>query len=66
MKGIFRPIDYRTHEQDVNHIHYGKSITILGKDKRQKNTTQKSRPRFTLSHIHTNVWADFWGIIYNI
>lgn len=33
MKGIFRPIDYRTHEQDINHIHYGKSVTILGKDK---------------------------------
>ena len=33
MKGILRPIDHRTGEQDTNHIHYGKSITILGKDR---------------------------------
>ena len=33
MKGIFRPIDYRTHEQDISHIHYGKAITILEKDR---------------------------------
>lgn len=31
MKGIFRPIDYRTHEQNISHIHYGKTITILEK-----------------------------------
>lgn len=33
MKGIFKPIDYRTYEQDINHIHYGKSVTILEKDR---------------------------------
>ena len=32
MKGIFRPIDYRTHDQNTSHIHYGKAITILEKD----------------------------------
>ena len=32
MKGIFRPIDYRTGEQDTSHIHYGKSVTILEDD----------------------------------
>ena len=33
MKGIFRPIDYRTHKQNISHIHYGKTVTILGKDR---------------------------------
>ena len=32
MKGIFRPIDYRTGEQDTSHIYYGKSVTILEDD----------------------------------
>ena len=34
MKGIFKPIDYRTHTYNTNHIHYGKSITILQDDNR--------------------------------
>lgn len=33
MKGILKPIDYSTKQQDVNHVFFGKSVTIIEQKK---------------------------------
>lgn len=58
MKGIFRPIDYRTGEQEIGHIHYGKSVTILEDDGRMYCFAFDDFPNCNGKQTKNRFWAN--------
>lgn len=58
MKGIFRPIDYRIREQNTNHIHYGKTITILEDDGRMYCFAFDEFPNCNWKESKNKFWAN--------
>lgn len=58
MKGVFRPIDYRTEEQNISHIHYGKSVTILEDESRIYCFAFNDSPNCNWKERKNRFWAN--------